>query len=89
MENTDSPTQGLSQLCDSGKQNVNDEFIHLIPRNTIQGLKDCKEVSLYFFYLNLIKSIMYALTAEPLFCFQENTFVVLATIKHIVAVYLD
>ncbi|XP_068476737.1 uncharacterized protein [Phaseolus vulgaris] len=57
MENTDSPTQGLSQLCDSGKQNVDDEFIHLIPRNIIQGLKDCKE---------------------------ENTFVVLATIKHIV-----
>ena len=44
MENTDSPTQGLSQLCDSGKQNVDDEFIHFILRNTIQGLKDCKEV---------------------------------------------
>jgi len=44
MENTDSPTQGLSQLCDSAKQNVDDEFIHFIPRNTIQGRKDCKEV---------------------------------------------
>ena len=44
MENTDSPTQGLGQLCDSAKQNVDDEFIHFIPRNIIQGLKDCKEV---------------------------------------------
>ncbi|XP_068497907.1 uncharacterized protein [Phaseolus vulgaris] len=58
IESTDSPTQGLSQLCDSGKQNVEDEFISFIHRNTIQGPKDCKE---------------------------ESTFVILATIKHIVA----
>ncbi|ESW21756.1 hypothetical protein PHAVU_005G096800 [Phaseolus vulgaris] len=58
IESTDSPTQGLSQLCDSGKQNVEDEFISFIHRNTIQGLKDCK---------------------------KESTFVILATIKHIVA----
>ncbi|XP_068466545.1 uncharacterized protein [Phaseolus vulgaris] len=57
IESTDSPTQGLSQLCDSGKQNVEDEFITFIHRNTIKGLKDCKE---------------------------ESTFVILATIKHIV-----
>ena len=49
IESTDSPTQGLSQLCDSGKQNVEDEFITFIHRNTIQGLKDCKEVLLMFF----------------------------------------
>ncbi|XP_068485033.1 uncharacterized protein [Phaseolus vulgaris] len=58
IESMDSPTQGLSQLCDSGKQNVEDEFITFIHRNTIQGPKDCKE---------------------------ESTFVILATIKHIVA----
>ncbi|ESW33865.1 hypothetical protein PHAVU_001G105000 [Phaseolus vulgaris] len=40
IESTNSPTQGLSQLCDSGKQNVEDEFISFIHRNTIQGLKD-------------------------------------------------
>ena len=48
IESTNSPTQGLSQLCDSRKQNVEDEFISFIHRNTIQGLKDCKEVSLFF-----------------------------------------
>ncbi|KAK8467756.1 hypothetical protein PHAVU_007G143500, partial [Phaseolus vulgaris] len=53
-----SPTEGLSQLCDYGKQNVEDEFTSFIHGNTIQGLKDCKE---------------------------ESTFVILATIKHIVA----
>ncbi|XP_068503703.1 replication protein A 70 kDa DNA-binding subunit C-like [Phaseolus vulgaris] len=58
IENTDSPTQGLSQLCDSRKQNAEDEFINLIHINIIQGLKDCRE---------------------------ESTYVVLATIKHIVA----
>ncbi|XP_068461551.1 uncharacterized protein [Phaseolus vulgaris] len=46
IETTNSPIQGLSQLFDSGKQNVEDEFIHLIPRNTIQGQKDCKEYKL-------------------------------------------
>ena len=65
MEITKFPTQGLSQLCDSGKHNVDDEFIHLIPRNTIQGLKDCKEVSLLCFS-NLFKWIMYDLSSEVL-----------------------
>jgi len=50
IETTNSPIQGLSQLFDSGKQNVEDEFIHLIPRNTIQGLKDCKE---YYYFLTI------------------------------------
>ncbi|XP_068503761.1 uncharacterized protein [Phaseolus vulgaris] len=57
MEITKFPTQGLSQLCDSGKHNVDDEFIHLIPRNTIQGLKDCKEES-SFVVLAAIKHIV-------------------------------
>ncbi|XP_068492261.1 uncharacterized protein [Phaseolus vulgaris] len=48
IESTDSPTHGLSQLCDFGKQNVEDEFISFIHRNTIQGLKDFKEVLLMF-----------------------------------------
>ena len=49
IESTDSPTQGLRQSCDYGKQNVEDEFINFIRRNTIQGLKNCKKVLLLFF----------------------------------------
>ncbi|KAK6646240.1 hypothetical protein PHAVU_L003637 [Phaseolus vulgaris] len=46
-----------SQLCESSKQIPEDEFHQTTTRNTIAGLKDCREV---------------------------NTFIVLATIKHVV-----
>ena len=74
IESTDSPTQGLSQLCDSGKQNVEDEFISFIHRNTIQGLKDCKEVLLMFFnsllkwIINILRSFFFLFT-EKHFCY--------------------
>ena len=83
IESAYSPTQGLSQLCDSGKQNVEDEFISFIHRNTIQGLKYCKEVLLMFFN-SLLKWIINILRSF-FFFLQESTFVILATIKHIVA----
>jgi len=60
IESTDSPTHGLSQLCDYGKKNVEDEFISFIHKNTIQGLKDCKEVLLLFFN-SLLKRIINSL----------------------------
>jgi len=43
-ENIESPSQGLTQLSQSSKHNVEDEFLSLTPRNDIQGLKDCKQV---------------------------------------------
>jgi len=66
IESTNSPTQGLNQLCDSGKQNVEDEFLSLINRNTIQGLKDCKEVLVIFlkgllkWIINNLRSILFS-----------------------------
>jgi len=41
-ENTESPSQGLTQLSQSSKYSVEDEFLSPTPRNDIQGLKDCK-----------------------------------------------
>jgi len=61
IESTNSPTQGLSQLCDYGKQNVEDEFINLSHKNTIQDLKDCNEV-LVLFFNSLLKWIMHSLS---------------------------
>ncbi|QCD96042.1 Nucleic acid-binding [Vigna unguiculata] len=55
-DNTESPSQALTQLCGSSKVSLEDDFIKLHPRSSIEGLKDFK---------------------------QENTFVVKATIKHV------
>jgi len=64
-ENTESPSQGLTQLSQSSKHSLKDEFLSLTLRNDIQGLKDCKQVIIfmflslsYIFYFN----IMYYLT---------------------------
>ncbi|ESW08073.1 hypothetical protein PHAVU_009G015800 [Phaseolus vulgaris] len=40
---SDSPFQGLKQLSESSKHSLEDEFLQLTPRNTIESLKDCKE----------------------------------------------
>jgi len=45
-ENTDSPSQGLTQLSQSSKHTVEDDFLMLTPETNIQGLKDYKEVSI-------------------------------------------
>jgi len=72
IESTNSPTQGLSQLCDSGKQNVEDEFISFIHKNTIQGLKDYKEVLLMFFnsllkwIINILRSFFFSFYKKAL-----------------------
>ncbi|QCD86165.1 Replication factor A [Vigna unguiculata] len=55
-DNTESPSQALTQLCGSSKVSLEDDFIKLHPRSSIEGLKDFK---------------------------QESTFVVKATIKHV------
>jgi len=70
IENTDSPTQGLSQLCDSRKQNAEDEFINLIHINIIQGLKDCREV-LVLSFNSLLKWIMHSLSWKVIFFYRK------------------
>jgi len=49
FENNESPSQGLMQLSQSSKNTVEEDFLTLTPRTTIQGLKDCKEVRIDFF----------------------------------------
>jgi len=81
LETMDSPSQGLSQLCESSKQTHEDEFLHSTARNTIAGLKDCRKVNVIIYFKLLF-----------VFCFhsllhllkQVNTFIVLVTIKHVV-----
>ncbi|QCE10338.1 Nucleic acid-binding [Vigna unguiculata] len=55
-DSTESPSQPLTQLSASSKVSLEDDFIKLHPRSSIEGLKDFK---------------------------QESTFVVKATIKHV------
>ncbi|QCE04960.1 hypothetical protein DEO72_LG8g3002 [Vigna unguiculata] len=55
-DSTESPSQALTQLSQSSKASLEDEFIKINPKSSIKGLKDFKE---------------------------ESTFVVKATIKHI------
>jgi len=43
---SESPSQRLCQLSEASEHNLEDEFLQLTPRNTIEGLKDCKEVIL-------------------------------------------
>jgi len=43
-QNTESPSQGLNQLCDSSKHTPQDEFLLNTERATIERLKDLKEV---------------------------------------------
>ncbi|ESW16426.1 hypothetical protein PHAVU_007G155600 [Phaseolus vulgaris] len=57
LETMDSPSQRLSQLCESSKQTHEDEFLHSTARNTIAGLKDCREVNT-FIVLVTIKHVV-------------------------------
>ncbi|QCE13440.1 replication factor A1 [Vigna unguiculata] len=60
-DNTESPSQALTQLSASSKVSLEDDFIKLHPRSSIEGLKDFKQVQI----------------------FVSITFVVKATIKHV------
>ncbi|XP_068503932.1 replication protein A 70 kDa DNA-binding subunit B-like [Phaseolus vulgaris] len=57
LESMDSPSQGLSQLCESSKQTPEDEFLQTSTRTTIAGLKDCREVNT-FIVLCTIKHVV-------------------------------
>ncbi|XP_027903772.1 uncharacterized protein LOC114163676 [Vigna unguiculata] len=48
-DNTESPSQALTQLSASSKVSLEDDFIKLHPRSSIEGLKDFKQVK----YLSL------------------------------------
>jgi len=63
FENNESPSQGLTQLSQSSKNTMEEDFLTLTPRTTIQGLKDCKEVRIIFlfFYQILLFTIMSSL----------------------------
>lgn len=39
----ESPTQGLTQLVENGTVGMADDFLGITPRNTIEGLKYCKQ----------------------------------------------
>ncbi|XP_068498023.1 uncharacterized protein [Phaseolus vulgaris] len=55
----ESPSQGLSQLCESSKQTPKDEFLQTTTRNTITGLKDCRELNVNpFIVLATIKHVV-------------------------------
>ena len=43
-QSSESPSQGLSQLCESSKHTPEDEFLLNTARVTIERLKDCKQV---------------------------------------------
>lgn len=45
-----SPSQGLSQLTETTKVTLEEEFLELTPRNTIHGLKDSKQVDIMKFH---------------------------------------
>ncbi|XP_068480801.1 replication factor A protein 1-like [Phaseolus vulgaris] len=57
LESMDSPSQGLSQLCESSKQTPEDEFLQTSTGTTIAGLKDCREVNT-FIVLCTIKHVV-------------------------------
>ncbi|ESW20231.1 hypothetical protein PHAVU_006G191400 [Phaseolus vulgaris] len=59
LETMESPSQGLSQLCESSKQTPKDEFLQTTTRNTITGLKDCRELNVNpFIVLATIKHVV-------------------------------
>ncbi|QCD82888.1 hypothetical protein DEO72_LG2g3230 [Vigna unguiculata] len=45
-DSTESLSQALTQLCQSSKASLEDKFIKLNPRSSIEGLKDFKEYKL-------------------------------------------
>ena len=52
-DNTESPSQALTQLCASSKVSLEDDFIKLHPRCSIEGLKDFKQVEFFSSILQL------------------------------------
>ncbi|QCD99952.1 Replication factor A [Vigna unguiculata] len=45
-DSTESPSQPLTQLCPSSKVSLEDDFIKLHPRSSIEGLKDFKQATI-------------------------------------------
>ena len=86
-DSTESPSQPLTQLCQSSKVSLEEDFIKLNPRCSIEGLKDFKEVEFFFLYLVVklfsLNTMHFFIYIVALFMFQESTFVVKATIKHV------
>ena len=78
FENNESPSQGLTQLSQSSKNTVEEDFLTLTPRATIQGLKDCKEVRIFFFYFlsnfvvhnNLFINLFYIERSPLTYCLE-------------------
>jgi len=79
FENNESPSQGLTQLSQSSKNTVEEDFLTLTPRATIQGLKDCKEVRIFFFYFlsnfvvhnNLFINLFYIERSPLTYCLEQ------------------
>ena len=79
FENNESPSQGLTQLSQTSKNIVEEDFLTLTPRTTIQGLKDCKEVRIFFFYYcaifvihnNLFINVFYIERSPLTYCLKQ------------------
>jgi len=86
-DSTESPSQPLTQLCQSSKVSLEDDFIKLDPRSSIEGLKDFKQVQIFFsmLHINIFLFITFHIFIHivAFFIFQESTFVVKAIIKHV------
>jgi len=52
-DSTESPSQPLTQLCPSSKVSLEDDFIKLHPRSSIEGLKDFKQVQIFVSMLHI------------------------------------
>ena len=56
LDSTESPSQPLTQLGQSSKVSLEEDFIKLHPRCSIEGLKDFEQVKLFssLFHLNCL-----------------------------------
>ena len=52
-DSTESPSQALTQFSASSKVSLEDDFIKLHPRSSIEGLKDFKQVQIFVFMLHI------------------------------------
>jgi len=52
-DSTESPSQPLTQLSASSKVSLEDDFIKLHPRSSIEGLKDFKQVQIFVSMLHI------------------------------------
>jgi len=77
-ENNESPSQGLKQLSQTSKHTVEEDFLTLTPRTTIQGLKDCKEVrmtskflhEIFLFVIPVFISLFYIQRLALIYCLE-------------------